>query len=74
MTRAPFAVERVREAPGGDGDAVRVRVATPPDPATGARGLDPDPFEWVHLSAKISRKLRLLRAHGVIQKIPKTHS
>jgi hypothetical protein len=24
-------------------------------------------------SAKISRKLRLLRAHGVIQKIPKTH-
>ena len=25
------------------------------------------------LSAKVSRKLRLLRAHGVIQKIPKTH-
>ena len=25
------------------------------------------------LSAKISRKLRLLRAHGVIQKIPRTH-
>lgn len=29
--------------------------------------------ETRRLSAKISRKLRLLRAHGVIQKIPKTH-
>lgn len=25
------------------------------------------------LSAKVSRQLRLLRAHGVIRKIPKTH-
>ena len=25
------------------------------------------------LSARVSRRLRLLRAHGVIQKIPKTH-
>jgi hypothetical protein len=31
------------------------------------------PEEQRRLSAKISRLLRLLRAHGIIKKIPKTH-
>jgi hypothetical protein len=31
------------------------------------------PAEHRRLSAKISRKLRLLRAHGIIKKIPRTH-
>jgi hypothetical protein len=31
------------------------------------------PAEVRRLCARISRKLRLLRAHGVIKKIPKTH-
>lgn len=31
------------------------------------------PIETRRLAAKITRQLRLLRAHGVIQKIPKTH-
>jgi hypothetical protein len=32
-----------------------------------------DPRAQRRLSAKISRQLRLLRAHSVIKKIPKTH-
>jgi hypothetical protein len=31
------------------------------------------PAERRHRSAAISRKLRLLRAHGLIQKVPRTH-
>ena len=31
------------------------------------------PDEQRRLSARVSRKLRLLRAHGIIKKIPKTH-
>ena len=34
---------------------------------------DPSPRDRRRLSAKTSRQLRLLRAHGVIKKIPKTH-
>jgi hypothetical protein len=30
-------------------------------------------IEQRRLSAKVSRQLRLLRAHGVIRKVPKTH-
>jgi hypothetical protein len=33
----------------------------------------PSPDELRRLCARISRRLRLLRAHGVIRKIPKTH-
>jgi hypothetical protein len=34
---------------------------------------DLDPADRRRLSAKVSRQLRLLRAHGVIKKVPKTH-
>jgi hypothetical protein len=33
----------------------------------------PDPIEHRRRSAAVTRKLRLLRAHGLIQKVPKTH-
>src|SRR4029077_4847119 len=32
-----------------------------------------DPKEQRRRSAAVSRKLRLLRAHGLLQKVPKTH-
>jgi DNA-binding HxlR family transcriptional regulator len=39
--------------------------------------IDPRPttttLEQRRLSAKVSRQLRLLRAHGVVRKVPKTH-
>ncbi len=38
-----------------------------------AESADPDTKEKRRRSAAISRKLRLLRAHGLIQKVPKTH-
>jgi len=31
------------------------------------------PRDQRRLSAKTSRRLRLLRAHGIIRKVPKTH-
>jgi hypothetical protein len=34
---------------------------------------DKSPKEERRLSAKVTRQLRLLRAHGLIQKVPKTH-
>lgn len=34
---------------------------------------NPSPRDLRRLAAKTSRQLRLLRAHGVIRKIPKTH-
>ena len=43
VTRAPLAVDRVQPTPQG-----RVRVETPPDPASGATVLDLDPLEFVH--------------------------
>jgi hypothetical protein len=33
----------------------------------------PDPAETKRQAAKITRQLRMLRAHGLIQKVPKTH-
>lgn len=41
-----------------------------PRPPTGGK---PFPRDRRRLSAKTSRQLRLLRAHGVIKKVPKTH-
>ncbi len=32
-----------------------------------------DPLEQKHRSAKIGRLIRLLRAHGILKKVPKTH-
>ena len=34
---------------------------------------NPSPLAVRHLAGKTSRRLRLLRAHGIIRKIPKTH-
>ena len=34
---------------------------------------DSSPEELRRLSSRVSRRLRLLRAHGVVRKIPKTH-
>jgi hypothetical protein len=38
-----------------------------------APGVVPSPTEKRRRSAQVSRKLRLLRAHGLIQKVPHTH-
>ena len=33
----------------------------------------PDPARQRHASARVTRQLRLLRAHGLIKKVPRTH-
>ena len=60
------AVSRGEFAPTGFRNRdLRTIVHQPPTGAT--------PAERRRLSAKVSRQLRLLRAHGIIRKIPKTH-
>lgn len=34
---------------------------------------DPDPAEKRRQSGRVTRKLRMLRAHGLIRKVPRTH-
>jgi len=60
------AVSRGEFAPAGfrNRDLRRLLIQTPPGSS---------PRDIRRASAKISRQLRLLRAHGVIKKIPKTH-
>ena len=61
LTRPPLPVASVSQDDHG-----RVRVATPPDPRTGATELVLDPIEWVHLvcSQIPDARLHLTRAYG----------
>ena len=70
----PFSAERPRPAQGGQ--SRRVRPQRPRN-----RDLQPllynpgplSPVEKRRRSAAIGRKLRLLRMHGILQKVPHTH-